>query len=406
MSRLNIAIISVHGGPLQRIGSEGAGGQNVYVRELARALGSMGHGVHVFTRNTRASSVEVVDTSWGQVFRIPAGPPSYIHREALYHALPEFYEYLSNFQGYDVIHSNYWLSGWVGLAYRKQFGIPLVHTSHSLGAAKMIASRFTYEPGVRHRVELEIVRQADELILTTPAEMNLLENHYHCLPKQATIVPCGFRASCFWPRDQAQSRHRLGLPSECPIVIYAGRFAQMKGIQLLLEAMVEVTKHTPCHLVLAGGFESDVRETADSQSAYMKVHQLGLAQATTFLGKVSHQNLAHAYSASDLCVVPSFYESFGLVAVEAQACGIPVVASNVGGLKEVVKHGVGGLLFPVGDKDALAKSILHLLENSSYRRKLGAQAAEFVAPFTWSQVSREIEQVYVKVCQRRGCTKS
>ncbi|MEB3187923.1 MAG: glycosyltransferase [bacterium] len=399
---LKVALVSVHADPLLPIGSEEAGGQNVYVRELARALARRGHMVDVFTRNRSGGEIEIKSASGFRVFRLPAGPTGFIPRSGLFPHLPGFvhaFEQVVRMEDvhHDVIHSNYWLSGWVGRTISKKWMIPQAHTSHSLGKVKYSAGVADgTEMDTRFKVETDLIRNA-AIVATSPQEYAAMSEYYES-PGNFRIIPCGVDDSVFYPRKTSRIRREFGVRDGESLLVYAGRFNPGKGIDVLVRAFARMCERLPAKLVIVGGYD---RETGDHVE-YLKivglVGELGLGDRVIFPGKLDAASLSEFYSAADACVVPSHYESFGLVALESMACGTPVVASDVGGLACTVINGSTGMRVSAGDVEAFADSMAHMCTDSRMRSEMGINCAKMVADgFTWSVVAGRVEDYYRKI---------
>ncbi|MEB3299707.1 MAG: glycosyltransferase [Candidatus Sericytochromatia bacterium] len=406
--RRRIALFSVHGDPLLPLGSEEAGGQNVYVREVARSLAERQVDVDVFTRGRTCTRPEVHDLGPARVIRLPAGPTGFISRNNLFRYLPEFLENVESYarwsgSRYEAVHTNYWLSGWVGLQLAERWAVPHVHTNHSLGLVKY-QSELALPPHARHRirVETQIVAGSNRTIATSPQERDILHRSYQA-EGRVSIVPCGVDQRIFKPRNRKESRMALGLPRDVPLLAYAGRFDPGKGIDTLIEALAILNRQGPCHLVLAGGFDPEGPDAAEFSRIVRRVEELDLTGRTTFLGRVEPRHLATVYSAADLCVIPSHYESFGLVAIESMGCGTPVVASRVGGLQYAVQEGETGFLVPPRDPEAFARSCARVIADPVLRQRLSARGVQRVHhAFTWEAVAAQLDALYRKVHQERN----
>lgn len=397
---LRLALVSVHGDPLAPVGSEGAGGQNVYVREVARALADRGHRVDVFTRGRDGGDPEIHELDGARVIRLPVGPRGYVPRTQLFQYLPEFLDQLKQFTWqhrarYDALHTNYWLSGWVGLKLAQAWHVPHCHTHHSLGAVKFGATGGTAANGqVRLKVEEMLNGECSTVIATSPQDVASILEHYPRLGP-VSIVPCGVDPEVFKPLDPTLCRLELGLPADVPILAYVGRFDANKGIDTFVKAAQQVAQKHPVRLVFAGGYDPDAEDAAEFRRIRALVEACGLADASTFLGKVEQGRLAMVYSAADLCVVPSHYESFGMVAIEAMACGTPVIASDVGGLRYSVVHRETGLLARARDPESFASGISLLLEDPGLRDGMGRAGARLVREmFSWEAIASRLETVY------------
>lgn len=395
---LRLALVSVHGDPLLPTGSEEAGGQNVYVREVARKLAERGHQVDVFTRGRECREAEIHTVGHHRVIRLPTGPVGFISRDHLFEHLPEFVWRVREFaraqgQRYDLVHSNYWLSGWVGMRLSEAWRVPQAHTHHSLGAVKF-AAQGAVPPAGLARLEVErALLGRSSIVATSPQDVASMRRYY-LDPDDVTVIPCGIDEGVFHPHRPEFSRRELGLPVNGKVLAYAGRFDVNKGIDCLVEAGARLQPDV--HLAIAGGFDPAARDGDEYRRIAAMVQAHGLSERTTFLGKLEPERLALLYAAADLCVVPSHYESFGLVAIESMGCGTPVVASRVGGLQYTVRHQETGWLFPARDSEALAIACERLLADEAARRRMGAAALEHVRrSFTWTRVAERLEQLYL-----------
>ncbi len=398
-SQPTYALISVHGDPTAEIGKEGAGGQNVYVRELGLALAKRGCQVDMFTRREDPNQNEIVEFAPGcRTIRLTAGPAHFISRNNLFEYLPEFVEAWLNFQqrtqnNYTLIHTNYWLSGWVGLELKSRLGLPQVHTYHSIGAVKY---RNVENPpqiaAIRHCVESAILEQADCVVSTSPQEVEdlrqLISEH-----GRIKVIPCGINTEHFGSMSKKVARQQLGIDPNSQIILYVGRFDPRKGVETLVKACANLP--SPFQLYLVGGSREDGTDFQEQQRIQALVKELGLEEITVFTGRISQALLPAYYAVGDVCVVPSYYEPFGLVAIEAMAAGTPVIASNVGGLQHTVVHGETGLLVPPRDHNALKSAIHNLLENSILREKYGSAAQNWVkSRFSTHGVAAQVHELY------------
>lgn len=397
---LTIALVSVHGDPLIPTGAEEAGGQNIYVREVARALAQRGHRVDVFTRGRTCNRPEIHALDGARVIRLPAGPRGFLSRNDLFTHLPAFVDGVRGFLrsapvSYDVLHSNYWLSGWVGMQLTRGWGIPQLHTHHSLGAVKYATTG--QAPACaeeRLAVEDRLSGHCEAIVATSPQDVASLATFYARTPR-SVIVPCGVDDAKFGPLDMGACRAVWDLPTDVPVLLYAGRFDPAKGIETFVRAGAMLRAERPVHLVFAGGFDPDGPDGAEFRRIQALVAELGLAPHVTFLGMVPPDRLATVYAAADVCVVPSHYESFGLVAIEAMGCGTPVVASDVGGLRYSVVHRETGLLAPVQNQRAFAAAIRLLLDDAPLRARMGREGVRLVqGTYTWRAVAARLEGHY------------
>lgn len=400
--RQSIALISDHGDPAAEIGREEAGGQNVYVRQVGEALAKLGWQVDMFTRKVHPDDATIVQHSpYCRTIRLVAGPVAFVPRDQLLSCMPEFVTAFQKFQAkegtnYPLIHTNYWLSAWVGLQLKQQTNLQLVHTYHSLGAIKYQSVAAPDSAQDRLAVERQILEQSECVVATSPQEAEALRN---LVSSQGNIeiIPCGTNLQTFqaWPRSDA--RQTLGFSPAEKIVLYVGRFDPRKGIETLVRAFARMAQSNGerLRLVLVGGSEVGQADGQERDRIGKIVQELGIESAVTFAGRVGHDRLPLYYTAADVCVIPSHYEPFGLVAIEAMACGTPVVASDVGGLKFTVVPEETGLLVPPQDEDAFATAMDRILNNELWAKKLRKQAADRVQQnFSWSGVAVQLSDLY------------
>ncbi len=400
--RQAIALISVHGDPAADFGKEEAGGQNVYVCRVGEALAKLGWQVDLFTRKSDPDAPSIVQHSpHCRTIRLTAGPEAFIPRDQLLEYLPQFVQAFQQFQtkegtNYPLIHTNYWLSGWVGLRLKEAYNLQLVHTYHSLGAVKYGTVGRSLITHTRLAVEQQILRKADRVVATSPQE----EEHLRSLVSpngQIDIIPCGTDTENFSALPQAEARAKLGFDVGDQIVLYVGRFDPRKGIETLVRACACLpgAEAERLRLVIVGGSDPDQADGQERQRIEQIVKEVGLGDRTYFAGRVGHDLLPLYYTAADVCVIPSHYEPFGLVAIEAMACGTPVVASNVGGLKFTVVPGETGLLAPPQDTAAFAEAIQRILGDRQWAKQLQKQAATRVQQnFSWTGVAIQLSDLY------------
>jgi D-inositol-3-phosphate glycosyltransferase len=376
---------------------------NVYMRELSRQLCRRAHTMDIFTRRADVESPQVVDIDdRTRVIQIDAGPLD-AGKASLQRYLPDFRSGVIRFQeengrSYDLVHSHYWLSGWVGQALKARWGVPHVIMFHTLGEVKNRAHLSEHEPEHRISGERFVAQGADRVICASEGERRVLIEHYGISPAQAVQVPCGVDIDQFRPTPRARARRELSLPEDESVVLYVGRIEPLKGIDILLRAAAE-TEGRFCLLVVGG----DAKDAGRKAELRQLAADLGITRRVVFRDAVPHDRLPLYYNAADICVVPSYYESFGLVALEAMACGVPVVASRVGGLLETVQDGQTGYLVPWRCPEPFAERLELLLDNESLRRSLGRTARSVVERFRWAEVAARVEDVYHElVSQYRG----
>jgi D-inositol-3-phosphate glycosyltransferase len=398
----HIACISVHGDPLASLGQDGAGGQNVYVKKVGEALAQRGWKTDLFTRRTSPDQPEIVEHFPGcRTIRIAAGPQKYINRDELFNTLPEFVESFLEFQHsqkilYPLIHTNYWLSGWVGLQLKNKHYMKHMHTYHSLGAVKYKAiSTIPIVAKIRLSSEKDCLETADCVVATSPEERADMRSRVSA-NSNIEVIPCGVDIENFNRMDRRTARQKLGLAENGKIVLYVGRFDARKGIETLLNAVGHpiVKNHQNLQVLVVGGGSTQV-DSDEFLRLKNIVQAKGLSQHITFVGQVEHAQLACYYAAADVCVVPSHYEPFGLVAVEAMACGTPVVASDIGGLRYSIVPEETGLLVPPEEDEGFATAINRILSDSQERDRMGQQGrARVESTFTWQSIAAQLDELY------------
>ena len=394
---LSVAMLSVHTCPLAALGGKETGGMNVYVRQTACELGRMGVHVDVFTRSQNPTIPRIVELGPGaRVVHLPAGPEAPMRREALHGHLDQFAAGVEAFaresgMRYDLIHSHYWLSGVAGLRLRERWGTPLVQMFHTLAKLKnaVAHSEAEREPSLREEEESRIVAQADRVVAANVVERAHLVWYYGARAERIAVIPCGVDTDLFQPMDPAKAKDLLELPPD-PLLLYVGRLQPIKGLETLLEAMAAVPE--PAYLLVVGG-DHDEPENGHGAALRQRVTALGLDRRVRFLRAQPQRRLRLFYASADATIIPSYYESFGMVALEAMACGSPVVASRVGGLTTTVQDGVTGRLVPEGDPAALAAAITTLLDRAEGRR-LGLQATRWAAEHRWPCVAEAVCRLY------------
>jgi D-inositol-3-phosphate glycosyltransferase len=399
----NIAVVSVHTSPLARPGTRDSGGMNVYIRQLSHEMGLRAHTMDIFTRRADPHSPEItIIDERTHVIQIVAGPMD-VGKADLRRFLPEFRDGVLAFQRrqgrtYDLVHSHYWLSGWVGQMLKTVWQVPHVIMFHTLGEVKNRHHLDEREPQYRIDDERLVAQGVDRVICASQGEKEMLGVLYGVPSQRITVVPCGVDTDLFRPGDRKDVRRRLGLPLRDPVVLFVGRIEPLKGIDVLLRAVSHIEGRF--RVLVIGGDGKDLARKAELASL---AAELRIADKVTFLDAVPHHDLPLYYNAADVCVVPSYYESFGLVAVEAMACGVPVIASRVGGLKETVRDGQTGYLVPWLCPEPFAERLELLLNNEPLRRSLGREARAAAEKFHWSEVAARVEDVYHDlVSQYRG----
>jgi D-inositol-3-phosphate glycosyltransferase len=393
---LRLAVLSVHTCPLAALGGKETGGMNVYVRELSRELGRMGVEVDVYTRSQNPGIPRVVSLGErAQVIHLPAGPEAPLLRERLVDHLDEFVEGVEEWRiargDYDLVYAHYWLSGVVGLALRERWGVPVLQMFHTLGRLKNSVARSPEEIEPRQRIEAEteLTRAVDRIVAANVVEREHLVRHYGADTERIAVVPCGVDTALFRPGDGAEARRRLGLGGR-PIVLFVGRLAPIKGLDTLCDAVAALhARGVPAELLVVGG-DTDESLPGHAVRLRQRIRALALTPHVRFLGPQPQEALREYYVAADVTVLPSYYESFGMVALEAMACGSVVVGSRVGGLTTTVRDGVTGYLVPEGDGAALADRLADLIGDPDARERLGREGARWAARHRWPCVAEAI----------------
>jgi D-inositol-3-phosphate glycosyltransferase len=406
-SRQAIALISEHGDPAAEIGKDAAGGQNVYVRQVGEALAKLGWQVDMFTRKSSPADESIVQHSpHCRTIRLVAGPETYIPRDRLFEYMPEFVAALQKFQqkegtNYPLVHTHYWMSGWIGLQLKQQQNVQLIHTYHSLGAVKYQAvNEIPAIAQTRLEVERQILEQSHCVVATSPqesADLRQLVSQFG----QIEIIPCGTDVQNFRQISKLDARQQLGIDPTDRVVLYVGRFDPRKGIETLVRACAELRTQLAAEperqlrLLIVGGSDPNEADGAERHRIQGIVESLGLADIAQFVGMVGHDRLPLYYTAADVCGIPSHYEPFGLVAIEAMACGTPVVASAVGGLKFTVIPEETGLLVPAQDASGFATAIGRILTNDLWASELRERAsARVIENFSWGGVAVQLSDLY------------
>lgn len=414
-----LAVLSMHTSPLTQPGTGDGGGMNVYVRELSAALARSGAECEVFTRTESVDSPPVVEVEPGfRVHHVPAGPRSAVPKELL----PELVAPWTRGVGarlqslaesgrpVDAIHANYWLSGIAGHALKHQLDLPLLVTFHTLDRVKADASPeeiSSEEPARRAEAEATVVGCSDAVLASCSVEAEQLVHLYGADPDRIVTVAPGVDHAFFSPGDQAQARRALGLGLHSPIALFAGRIQPLKGLTVAVDALAAVRREgaapspavgpalrsrlSDATLVVLGG-PSGPHGEAEVKEVKRRIDANGLQDAVSLLPPQRHEILSTFYRAADVCVVPSHSESFGLVALEASACGIPVVASAVGGLTTLVDDGLTGFLVEGRAVEDYAKPLGAILDDPAFGRRLGRAGARRAGAYTWRAAAAALSE--------------
>ncbi len=401
-----IAVLMVHTSPLEQPGIGDAGGMNIYVVESAQRMAAMGVSVDIFTRRTHATETEIVEISPGvRVRYFDCGHGSLTKEQLPAHIAGLSKEFLRivKEENYDVIHSHYWISGKVAMPAAKELGIPLVHTMHTMARVKNLnlAEGETPEPMIRVQGETQVVAAANALVANTDAEAASLVSLYDACPDIVHVVSPGVDLYTFTPGlGRSAAREFVGLPNDALVVSFVGRIQPHKGPEVLIRATSELVKHSPLlrHKLIVniiGGASGANTEEVDRLKELAT--WLAIDDVVRFSPPVPRVDLAQWYRAADLVVVPSYSESFGLVALESQACGTPVIATAVGGLRTAVADGISGVLVDGHDPKAWSSVIVRLLQEPQRRVLLSMGAIEHASHFGWDATARGTLDIYDQV---------
>jgi D-inositol-3-phosphate glycosyltransferase len=413
---MNIAMISYHTCPLAILGGKNTGGMNVYVRELTRFLGRQGVHVDVFTRS-QDEHIPAVSHDLGffnRVVHIPAGPEYYLPKGNIWCYTDVFAEGIIDFANrkgitYDLIHAHYWMSGKAGAVLKASWDVPMLQMFHTLGLMKQQIARSAEEHEGEYRItgERSVMVTADRIIAATEAEHKQLVELYGVDPLKINIIPPGVNTHHFYPIPQDEAKEAIGIPTQDRMALFVGRIEPLKGLDTLVRAMAILKKtcktfRCPHYLAIIGG---DPEEDPDEMSAEMAriqhlCNDLGLDDMILFLGKRGQATLPYYYAAAEVVVMPSHYESFGMVALEAMACGTPVIASRVGGLAHLIKDGETGYFVPAQDPEALAEKLRMVFNDPELRACLSTQAANYAHSFCWEDITAHILTVYEEMISR------
>src|SRR4030043_404441 len=362
IERLNIAMISIHSCPLGVLGGRDTGGMNVYIRELARELAKRGHAIKIYPRAHQPEHGPPINLGQNvRLIHLKTGVDEEVPKLAIYDYIQrltcgaeDFRKY--NQIQYDLIHSHYWLSGLIGRQLQTLWRVPHAVMFHTLGAVKNSIGIGEYEPELRIESEREVISSCDRIIASTTRETEYLKKHYGASPDKIVVKPCGVNLDLFKPIDKETARKELGLDHQ-KVILFVGRIDPLKGLEHLLGALTYIEGEKPPLLMVVGGDEHSQGQVQVLQQTAKDLH---IENRVAFVGSVAQQKLPLFYSAADVCAIPSYYESFGMVALESLACGTPIVANNVGGMRHMVNHDEMGRIVSDNSPRNLASEITEL----------------------------------------------
>jgi D-inositol-3-phosphate glycosyltransferase len=391
-NKLRIAMLSAHSCPVGDLGAKDTGGMSVYIRELARELGKQGHRVDIFTRVHDPNDPRMEELVPGvRLIHLKAGKEANVQKMDVYFSLPEFTFNLENFWkenglDYDIVFSHYWLSALVAKYLRAKWQIPYITMYHTLGAVKNVIGIGENDPELRIVSERETVQDCQRIIVATENERQNLIRYYDALPEKIGVVPCGVNMELFRPVARATARRELGLTDE-KVLLFVGRIDPLKGIDRLLQALPLLPSRDGVKLVIIGGDENSRPEIEKLKKLAV---ELKIQDQVRFEGLIKHEQLPYYYSAADVCTVPSYYESFGLVALEALACGTPVLATDVGDMKNIIRPGETGYVIEDNAPGKIADGIARLLEKPERDRESVLAVRASVSRFGWSNIAEKV----------------
>ena len=394
---MRIAEISVHSCPLRPLGAGDVGGMNLYIFRLCEEMSKLGIEVDIFARWHDQNEPEIIQINERtRLIHIRAGLPQDVSTIDVYNCLPEFQANLLSFTKkenvkYDILRSHYWTSALVAEKIKKQLGLPDVVTFHTLGKVKNRAFGAPLEPEIRIKSEKEIVANVERIITSTDEGKQNLINLYGADPEKVAVISPGVDLDLFHPQDKEKARHELDLEDYRRVLLFAGRLQPFKGLDLLLHAMTNLPNHGMTRLLVVGGNAGKEDELAKMN---LLVKKLGISNMVGFVGAVEHKNMTKFYNAADICVVPSYHESFGMVALEALASGTPVVAARVGGLATIVKDGETGYLFDQRSPEILATYLCLLMSENEIRNSMASAARQSVMNYNWSSTAQSLLKFY------------
>ena len=400
---LRIAMLSIHSDPIGELGTKDTGGMSVYIRELARELGNREHRVDIYTRMLKAADRSIIRLH-DNVRLIHLGIPNGggLSKLAIYPHLPKFFRALEEFRlaenlSYDLIHSHYWLSGRLGGWAQTLWKRPHVTTFHTLGEVKNQADINASEPLFRVAAEKKIVQTCHRILALTPRERESLTKLYDATAKKIGVVPCGVNLDLFYPQPKANARRELGFDPDDNILLYVGRFESVKGLNALLEAMTYLGDCQRLRLVIVGG---DDNGSPEYRAIARTMRELGVAERVNFTGRIDHDHLPVYYAAADALVLPSYSESFGMVGLEALACGRPVVTTPVGAVDSLVRNAQAGCVVPDHSSQSLAAGIRSTISDPSI--PTADRIRKSVLDYSWSNIASAVISEYERTIGKQS----
>jgi D-inositol-3-phosphate glycosyltransferase len=394
---LNIAMLSIHSSPIGDLGTQDTGGMSVYVREMAKELGRLGHRIDIFTQHNIGNHDPVIHLYDNvRLVHLSGGTRENIAKSSLYEVLPQLFNELVSFRirekiTYDIIHSHYWLSGVLGLELQSSWNAYHLITFHTIGAVKNLTCPTENASELRLTNEKKLARLCNRIVVPTQKEKEYLIQYYAIPYDKIRIVPCGVNFDRFKLRDKTSARRELALPVDDPFILYVGRFTPIKGLDRLFKSFSYLTRPSRPRLVMVGG---DGEHSPMLKQLQSKAKTLHIENLLMFAGRVDQETLSVYYSAADVLVVPSYYESFGLVALEALACGTPVVTTPVGAMEKIVQDGVTGYIATDSNLQHFAGCIEAILLKQKQNGLSPSKIRASVSEFTWAKSASVLLDAY------------
>jgi len=396
IERLNIAMISIHSCPLGVLGGRDTGGMNVYIRELARELAKRGHAIDIYTMAHQPQHGPPINLGENvRLIHLESGADKDVPKVAIYDYIQRFACGAEDFRKYnqmpyDLIHSHYWLSGLVGKQLQDRWHIPHAVMFHTLGVVKNSIGIGEAEPELRIESEREVIDNCHRIIASTAKEREDLIKHYGATPEKITVIPCGVNLDLFKPVDKEIARQELGLDHQ-KVILFVGRIEPLKGLERLLGSLSYIEGEKPPMLMIVGG---DEHSQGQVQLLRQMAKDLHIEERVNFVGSVAQEKLPLFYSAADVCAIPSYYESFGMVAMESLACGTPIVANNVGGMRYLIHHSQMGRIVKDNSPRNLASGISSLLRQSEGNGQHIKTRRDSMTEFSWTTIADSILHEY------------
>jgi D-inositol-3-phosphate glycosyltransferase len=400
--KLRIAMLSAHSCPVGDLGAKDTGGMSVYIRELAAQLGRLGHTVDIYTRIHDPADALIEHMGTGaHLIHLKAGEKATIRKIDVYRSLSEFIYNLETFWrnnklSYDIVFSHYWISALAAKYLQQEYRIPYISMYHTLGAIKNAIGIGEGEPELRIRSEKETIEESQKIIVATEKEKQDVAFYYTAPPEKISVIPCGVNMDLFRPYDRAASRFKLGLGNE-KIMLFVGRIDPLKGIGQLIKSIKLLENQDNLRLIIVGG---DAGSREEIEKLQKLASDLGVVNRITFQGTVKQDILPYFYSAADVCVMPSYYESFGLVPLESLACGTPVVATDVGDLKHIIRPGETGYVIPDNSPENIAAAVTRVLNYSSHGMESAVTVRASVNRFSWASIASQVAAEMQSVTQK------